>query len=207
MDYAEPTKKSTASFLGGWTSPRLLELSELPAWYAQNNFVRRGFRPVTNSVELCVHSLGYLHNETVNIYSHLLPAVMAFLGNVSFDAYFSMHYPLASRTDRTIFQIFITSSLLCFGISATYHTLLCHSHRYANLWVRADYVGIIIQILGSFISGIYMGFYCEPHLQRLHWSIVRRMCCANDEIVAKHILDWRTLRSHRLDCHQPQTGQ
>lgn len=62
--------------------------------------------------------------------------------------------------------------MICFDASSTYHTLLCHSARFADLWGRFDYAAIVFQILGSFISWIYIGFYCEPHLQKIYWSMV-----------------------------------
>lgn len=154
------------------SKPKLLTSAQVPSWYAHNNYIRSGYRPVTRSVYLCLHSLGYLHNETVNIYSHLVPAIVALLGNYFVDHYFSTHFPLASFSDRLIFHLYLTTSVVCFGISSAYHSLLCHSERYSDLWGRLDYVAIVFQILGSLISGIYIGFYCEPHLQKIYWAMV-----------------------------------
>lgn len=153
--------------------PPLLESEDVPSWYAHNAYIRTGYRPVTFSARLCFHSLAYIHNETANIYSHLIPAVAALLSNGLLYFYFSSAFPRASWSDQLVFHIYLTTSMMCFGISSTYHTLLCHSAHFADLWGRLDYVAIVLQILGSFISGIYIGFYCEPHLQKLYWSMVR----------------------------------
>lgn len=59
--------------------PRLLNSEDVPTWYAHNAYIRTGYRPVTPSALLCFRSLAYLHNETVNIYSHLIPAMVAFI--------------------------------------------------------------------------------------------------------------------------------
>lgn len=48
-----------------------------------------GYRPVKASVELCVRSQQIIHNKTVNISSHLIPAVIAVVGNCSLHLYFS----------------------------------------------------------------------------------------------------------------------
>ncbi len=114
----------------------------------------------------------YLHNETVNIYSHLIPAIISLLGNWFLLTTSQCASPRL-HIDRLVFHGYLATSFLCFGVSSTFHTLLCHSHSYFDLWLRLDYVAIIFQILGSFISGIYIGFYCEPHLQKLYWSMVR----------------------------------
>jgi adiponectin receptor len=155
------------------SGPRLLNRDEVPSWYAQNPYIRTGYRPVTPSISRCLSSLVYLHNETVNVFSHLVPATIAFLGNGLLYGYFSTSFSDATWTDRLVFHIYLTTSVLCFGISSAYHTFLCHSVQVADVWVRLDYVAIVFQILGSFISGIYIGFYCEPHLQKLYWSMVR----------------------------------
>lgn len=152
--------------------PRLLAITEIPAWYSSNSFVRVGYRPVTYSVTRCLQSLAYLHNETVNIYTHLIPALVSVVTSFFFHAFFSAKYPDASWEDELIFQIYLTTTVFCFGISSAYHTLLCHSEIYAAAWVRLDYVAIVFQILGSFISGLYLGFYCEPLLQKFYWSMV-----------------------------------
>ena len=150
---------------------RLLARDQVPAWY-QTDYILTGYRPVAHSVRRCLESLGFCHNETVNIYSHLVPAVAALLGNWLLARHFALRFPLAPPADRAVFHLYLATSVLCFGVSSTFHTLLCHSPSYFALWLRLDYVAIIVQILGSFISGLYIGFYCEPHLQKTYWSMV-----------------------------------
>ncbi|KAF2179929.1 HlyIII-domain-containing protein [Zopfia rhizophila CBS 207.26] len=177
--------------------PRLLDSDQVPSWYAHNDYIRTGYRPVTKSIQLCLQSLAYLHNETVNIYSHLIPAAMAFLGNYFLARYFSWHFPRASWADQLVFHVYLTTSVICFGISSTYHTLLCHSAYYSDLWGRLDYVAIVFQILGSFISGIYIGFYCEPNLQKIYWSMIGTLGLLTGFVVVHPRLQskkWRTLR-------------
>ncbi|KAI1291386.1 adiponectin receptor protein [Xylaria venustula] len=74
---------------------------------------------------------------------------------------------LHNETDRLAVQIYLITSLLCFGISSLYHTLNCHSESYSGLWTRWDYAAIILQTVGCFISGIY----CNPGLQKLYWTM------------------------------------
>jgi len=113
-----------------------------------------------------------MHNETVNIYSHLIPALCSVVLAALVSQYFTLTFPRATRSDTLVFQVYLATSVLCFGVSSLYHTLLCHSRYYRDLWVRIDYAAIVFQILGSFVPGIYIGFYCERHLQRLYWSMV-----------------------------------
>lgn len=151
---------------------KLLTRDQVPPWYAHNTYILTGYRPVTKSIPLCIRSLAYPHNEIVNIYSHLIPAITALLCSYSFGKYFNSQFPHASRTDELVFRIYLTVTVICFGTSAVYHTLLCHSQAYASLCVRLDFIAIVMQIVGSFVPGLYFGFYCEPHLQKLYWTMV-----------------------------------
>ncbi|KAK0668459.1 mPR-like GPCR protein [Cercophora samala] len=158
-------------------SRQLLTNTEVPEWYT-DSFILAGYRPVTNSVKFCFHSLVYLHNETVNIYSHLLPAIACIILASLVEWYFKVSFPKASQTDRLIFKVYLATSVICFTISSLYHTLLCHSRSCHDLWVCIDYLAILVQILGSIASGIYLGFYCEPKLQTLYWSIIAAVSLA-----------------------------
>lgn len=151
---------------------RLVLASEVPSWYAHNAFLHTGYRPVNGSVRMCVNSLQFIHNETVNIYSHLIPAAIAIASNYVAHLYFRTWYPAASLADQLALHVYLTTSVLCFGISSIYHTILCHSECYSSLWARLDYMTIILQTIGSFVSGIYVTFYCYPFLQKLYWTMV-----------------------------------
>jgi len=165
---SDDAESSSESFSG------LLSNSQVPPWYSQT-YIHTGYRPVKHSIRFCFGSLGSLHNETVNIYSHLLPAVLAVILSCLVSLYFRSNFPNATRSDRLIFEIYLVTSTACFTVSSLYYTLLCHSRYCFDLWVRIDYVAILFQILGSFVSGIYIGFYCEPNLQKLYWSMVSLM--------------------------------
>ncbi|KAL4881415.1 mPR-like GPCR protein [Aspergillus karnatakaensis] len=175
----------------------LLKAKEIPSWYSDNSFVRIGYRPVYGSVKKCFNSWRFVHNETVNIYSHLIPAAIALASNGFLHLYFRDRYPNASLVDQLAFHVYLTTSVICFGISSLYHTLLCHSEAYSGLWVRFDYVAILIQTVGSFISGIYVSFYCEPGLQKIYWTMIGVLGSLSTFIVLNPRFQsgrWRTLR-------------
>lgn len=50
-------------------APRLLDWANSPPHLQFNKYVLTGYRPIS-SVQECVRSLFYLHNELGNIYSH-----------------------------------------------------------------------------------------------------------------------------------------
>jgi adiponectin receptor len=152
--------------------PILLSYDDLPTWYQDNEYIRRGYRPVSNSTTLCLGSWTYIHNETFNIYSHLIPALLFLLAQALVSGLISRHFSEATLGDRLIFAFFLLTAAITLALSCTYHTLMNHSMRISHLWLRLDYLGIMVLTLGDFVSGIYLVFYCEPKLQKVYWGMV-----------------------------------
>lgn len=151
----------------------LLTIEEVPAWYDANEFILTGYRAASHSVIKSLTSWGYLHNESCNIYSHLIPAVSTILGKGFFYSYLRAQYPEATSWDISMFLFHLLTVEVCMVASVTYHTLNNHSGPVADLSLTCDYVGIVTLILGDFISGLYFGFYCEPTLQITYCVAVR----------------------------------
>ena len=172
----EPPTPLTSKFEN--TCPTLLSYDEIPEWHQDNDFIRHGYRPESNSVRACFASWLYLHNETVNIYSHLVPGILFLAAEGAIYQYFQARYPKATIGDRLIFAFFLLTAVICLGMSATYHTLMNHSIHVSHLWLRLDFVGIVVLTLGDFVSGIYMAFYCEPVLQRIYRTMVNMITFA-----------------------------
>lgn len=153
------------------TAPLLLSYHQIPLWYQDNDFILHGYRAESNSVRLCWKSCFFLHNESVNIYTHLLPAVFSLVGVGWIGRYLEFYYPENTIADRTLFTFFLLTATVCFGISTTFHVLMNHS-EYSHLCLRFDFLGIMIHVLGYFVSGIYMIFYCESTLRKIYWAMV-----------------------------------
>lgn len=163
-----PSSSSSSSF-----STALLSYDDIPEWYQDSKDIRHGYRPVSNSAVSCLKSLGYLHNETVNIYSHLIPAILFLAGEGLLLWYFHVKYPNASVGDQLVFVLWVLSATICMGLSAGFHTLMNHSECTSQLWLQFDFMGILILIFGDFVSLVYLGFYCERKIQIIYWSMVR----------------------------------
>lgn len=160
----------------------LLSYDDLPDWYRDNRFTRSGYRPASNSWLTCAESLGHLHNETVNIYTHLVPAVGLLFGQVVVYNAISYAYPESSILDRVVFGCNLGAATITMLLSTVYHTMMNHSSL-SNLMLRIDYVGILTLILGSFFSGIYVGFYCEPLLRIIYWTMILTLSAITSTLV------------------------
>lgn len=150
----------------------LLSFNQLPKWHQDNEFILHGYRSISGSGWISFRSWLYIHNESVNIYSHLVPTIIFLLSEWYLLQYLNSQYSYITSLDIFIFSFFIITVIICLGLSTTYHTLMNHSSNIEKLWLQFDLVGIVILILGIFISGIYMVFWCEPLERKLYWLMV-----------------------------------
>ncbi|KAF2199627.1 adiponectin receptor protein 1 [Delitschia confertaspora ATCC 74209] len=198
LGFQEADKRADRKMSEKNKSPfRLQRFEELPAWYQDNPHVRTGYRPVSNSIQSCVQSLTYLHNETLNIYTHLLPAGLLALLLPTLQLNISQVYPTAPLTDRLILTLTPLTALITFGLSTNYHMLMNHSHAVSSICLLLDFTGILCLILSSFISGIYTGFYCDPTLQQTYWAMITALIFISAGLVLHPMLQGPPWRSHR----------
>ncbi|KAK0609222.1 hemolysin-III related-domain-containing protein [Bombardia bombarda] len=181
--------------------PHLLSFDELPEWHKDNQYIREGYRPISGSAAVSFRSLLYLHNETINIYTHLIPAIAfiicegAVLGHLH-----TTYYPAVKALDDLIFTAFILTAILCLSFSACYHTLTNHSVAVDNLWLRLDFVGIILLTVGDFVSGIYMVFWCERVLRIIYWSMILGLGVLDIGMLVGPKFQGRSWRRFRVMC-------
>ena len=149
--------------------------SDLPHWQQDNHYIHSGYRPASYSFQKSFASLGYLHNESVNIYSHLIAAVSFSISAIFLYTVIKPRYESATATDILAFGCFFLGAALCLSLSATYHTVSNHSPVVGRWGNKLDYVGIVCMITGSFIPSIFYGFYCHSHLQEIYWTMVRHL--------------------------------
>jgi adiponectin receptor len=157
-------------------------------WQQDNHYIRSGYRPQSNSYLQSGYSLAYLHNETVNIYTHLIGAILTLVSSGALYHVLGSRYDTASREDVWVFCCLFLGALSCLGMSATFHTISNHSHEVARWGNQLDYAGIVFLIWGSFIPVLYYGFQDDPRLMQTYWGMVsrrvcrRRMTCSRGQI-------------------------
>jgi len=145
----------------------LCTIHEIEHWQHDNEYLLASYRRVSNSYAKSLRSLFYLHNQTGNIYSHLI-GVIVFLywAHGTFNDLLT-RYPTSDLNDILVFGGFFAGALTCFGFSAFFHTVGNHSHQVYHSWLLLDLYGIFALIVGTVFSGMYYGFYCE----RIWWKI------------------------------------
>jgi adiponectin receptor len=148
--------------------------NDLPSWQQDNHYIHSGYRPASNSYIKSAKSLGYLHNETVNIYTHLIGAILALAAGILMYSELYPRYQTATLEDVFVFCCFFFGAVTCLGMSATYHTISNHSLEVSSFGNKLDYLGIVFLIWGSFIPILYYGFQRHPDLMFRYASMVSR---------------------------------
>jgi adiponectin receptor len=115
--------------------------NDLPTWLQDNQHIHSGYRPASNSYRKSLASLTHLHNESVNIYTHLIGAVLALLAGTYAYGSLRPRYKQATQQDVLVFACFFGGAVGCLGMSAAYHTISNHSERVARMGNRLDYLG------------------------------------------------------------------
>jgi len=155
------------------TFSALLHWDDLPHWRRDNGYLLTSYRQPTPSAALIVASSLTLHNETVNIWTHLLGAVLFACVSVWAWALVKPRYEAAGAADVLVFSAFFAGAVACLGMSATYHAVSSHSERVARLGNKLDYGGIVVLTVGSFMPALYYGLFCRRALMVSYMSMVR----------------------------------
>lgn len=116
---------------------------DLPTWQQDNQHIHSGYRPASDSYTKSLSSLTHLHNESVNIYTHLIGAFLALLTGLYTYSAIRPRYELAMQQDVLVFLCFFAGAVACLGMSAAYHTISNHSERVAGLGNKLDYLGYV----------------------------------------------------------------
>ncbi|KAI1012459.1 hypothetical protein LB504_013139 [Fusarium proliferatum] len=172
---AQPGERSSATkpmFNASFT-PRTVTQHDIPEWRQDNKYILAGYRPLDANYLQVVKSLTFLHNETCNVYTHLIGAILLpFFATTRFQHIYWSQYIDAPRTDFIMFSVFFCSAESCLIFSAVYHLIGSYSREVEQFWHRVDLLGIVIVTTGTLIPSIYYIFICEPMLQKIHWTIV-----------------------------------
>ncbi|KAF4616242.1 hypothetical protein G7Y89_g15164 [Cudoniella acicularis] len=111
--------------------------------------------------------------KTVNIYSHLIGSFLfVILPIYVFRTEIPPRYKIATSADLGVCSIYFIGVAICFLLSATFHTIMNHSHKVGNLGMQLDFQGVILLTWGATVPLIYYGFYCDKELQWVYWPLL-----------------------------------
>ncbi|KAL8940802.1 MAG: hypothetical protein Q9216_002628 [Gyalolechia sp. 2 TL-2023] len=158
------------------TPGRLKTWDEIPSWQQDNEYILSGYREVTGSFIRSFHSLAHLHNETINIYSHL-PKVQK-LGN-QLD-YLGIVILMWGSTVPSIYYGFYCNPALqkVYWLNVSVLASLCtiatlhpkFRHPTLRPYRAAMYAGLGLSAVVFVVHGILLhGWTIQNHRMSLDW--------------------------------------
>ncbi|KAF3939450.1 hypothetical protein ABW19_dt0203404 [Dactylella cylindrospora] len=151
----------------------LIDYNELEPWQKDNEYILTGYRKLSYSYYISLRSILQIHNETGNIWTHLLAALL-FLYSLS--NFITTSLPTlrssASSTDILAISIYYITVINAWALSTNYHTFTNHSHDVHKFGNELDHLGIVLVVWGSAIPASYFAFRDVPGITRyVHYFI------------------------------------
>ena len=114
----ESDPDSTVEILPLTPLQRVIDWDATPLWMRIDPYIRRGYRRQLGSLSECFRSLFYFHNEFVNIWSHLVPALFYLCAVVAVECeIFPYQKYVASgqvrREDVRMVHIYLMGTVIC----------------------------------------------------------------------------------------------
>lgn len=155
------------------STARTVTAQEASEWQLDNKYILSGYRHETPDYLELLRSMTFLHNETCNVYTHLIPALLLPILGFCVQRFIAgPQFLNVTWLDHGVFALWFVCGEICMILSVCYHLFMSHSRRGELFWHGMDLLGIVTNVVGTFVSGIYYLFYCEPSVRNLQWGIV-----------------------------------
>ncbi|XP_054163976.1 progestin and adipoQ receptor-like protein 1 [Oppia nitens] len=149
---------------------QLLEYKLVPKWLAHNKYILTAYRPPYPSFWYCLKTVIRLHNETGNIFTHM---IAFFIYCILFVHTMKCHtFKNYKPMDGFIICLYFVSSITCYGLSTLFHLFKCHSCKVFKFFAKLDYLGITLLMVSSNIVWIYYTFYNVLLPKIIHMSLI-----------------------------------
>ncbi|CCH59641.1 hypothetical protein TBLA_0B08255 [Henningerozyma blattae CBS 6284] len=131
-------------------SLQLCNFNDLPDWQKDNPLIVNYYVRETNSLFKSLCSIFLFHSESMNIFTHLIPALL----------YAKFTYNAITTLEQVSYPIvfYLISVIICFLLSSLFHLFKCTSVQSNEFWGKLDYVGISLLINATIVSMALLGF-------------------------------------------------
>ena len=179
---------------------RLGFAEELPEWQAAYPFVETGYR-LDHSACDCIRSAARLHNETVNIHTHLLGAVAWAACCARALGTNEALRSADAATRRAHVALYAAAGVMPL-LSAAAHCLAAAGARTAALVWRLDLLGILLLLFARALLEGYLTLYCH-RLELSLWLALSTSAYLGGGLFTVALADERPLAPLALLLHLP----
>lgn len=122
-------------------------------------YIEDGYRH-NLSIKDAILSLFRFHNETMNIWSHLIGFISIIIAAIviCIDLYENSE---DTSTDFFAVECYLFCAALCLLLSTVYHWFGCLSEDCHQILLKLDITGVAVLVTGSFIPGVYYGKFLQ----------------------------------------------
>ncbi len=159
---------------------RLLQYHELPIPWRENKFILRGYRFQNKSLN-CFKSIFNLHNESINIWTHLFGIFWIFyicflkFPKIEKNLFFKINWEF-QKNDKFIIFYFLFAAFICLSCSVLWHTFSnISNYKLRGQCACVDYTGITFLITASIITTEWTSLYYYP-FERNCYTIFSSFC-------------------------------
>tara|TARA_B100000795_G_C22806369_1_gene445118 strand:- start:4553 stop:5380 length:828 start_codon:yes stop_codon:yes gene_type:complete len=126
--------------------------NNIPTW-TKKQYILSGYREQNNNSSNYFISILKIHNESINIWTHLLSLL-----------YF-LHIIIKNNSYDNVILLYDFIAALCFFISIVYHVYMPYSENNYLLLLQLDLYSIILNITISNILVNYYWFWCYDNIR------------------------------------------
>jgi len=149
----------------------LKSFHESPSYCQSNPYILSGYR-VDYSWEECFRSIFSWHNETMNIYTHLIPMLFFFfIINI-----YTFFIALDELEHRIIFFIYLASVEITLFCSTVFHIFYQQSESSSHFFLKIDMVGMMISFFSFTVCSLWYTWADRPDM-RLSYMVITTAVC------------------------------
>jgi adiponectin receptor len=138
---------------------------------AVHPFIMHGYR-IRHNFKDCLVSLFKFHNETFNIWSHLL----SFFLFIALTVLILVNNPNADAGNKAMIIIYMMCAANCFICSSIYHTYNCYSNSIGMCVFKIDLFGIILQLGAATLAAQHFMFHDYEVTRKIYTGIYVSLC-------------------------------
>lgn len=127
--------------------PYQLDWQQLDEYAHDNEYIKKHYRYLPN-IGYAIKSIWYLHNETGNIWLHLL-------GAIGMAIWTAIQPNEGNHKISSWWYLNGVGSVFCLLTSASFHTFMHVSESHFRVFSKLDYLGITVVIFTAFLSNLF----------------------------------------------------